>query len=90
MSTSTEDTHQMINGKLSKIGRQPRNVQVSITMPEIGGAECLHLQDETGIFLQSTELKPELDARARESQRSPMRATRKKTSWLHWRASSRT
>ena len=33
-------------------------MQVVIAEPEVGGAECLWLQDETGVFLQA-ELDPE-------------------------------
>ena len=61
MSASAEETRLIIDGKLSEIGREPWNVQVVIAEPEVGGAECLWLQDKTGVFLQA-----ELDSEPHE------------------------
>ena len=69
-SASTEETRQIIDGKLSEMGREPRNVQVVIAEPEVGGAECLWLQDETGVFLRA-ELDSEPDSGDREEHREP-------------------
>lgn len=60
-SASADETRLIIDGKLSEMGREPRNVQVMIAEPEVGGAECLWLQDETGVFLQA-----ELDSEPHE------------------------
>ena len=69
-SASAEETRQIIDGKLSEMGREPRNVQVVIAEPEVGGAECLWLQDETGVFLRA-ELDSEPDLRDGEEHSNP-------------------
>ena len=47
---SMEETRQMIQGKLVETGREPRNVQVTLT--ETGGGVVVSLRDEDGTFLE--------------------------------------
>ena len=50
---SREETPQMIEGKLVETGREPRNVQVTLT--ETGGGVVVSLRDEDGMFLESSQ-----------------------------------
>ena len=47
---SVAETQQMIEGKLSAVGREPTNVQVIIEEDE-DGAELVSLTDMLGVFL---------------------------------------
>ena len=42
-----DELHQMVDGKLTEMGKEPRNVQVIIL-----GVEHLSLRDDYGIFLE--------------------------------------
>ena len=55
VSTMIEDLRLMIDGKLAAMDKEPQNVQVVITDTEERGVECLVLQDETGVFLRTTD-----------------------------------
>ena len=47
---SIEETRQMIEGKLEETGREPRNVQVTLT--ETGGGVVVSLRDEDRTFME--------------------------------------
>ena len=55
VSATIEDLRLMIDGKLAAMDKEPQNVQVVIADTEEGGVECLVLQDETGVFLRTTD-----------------------------------
>ena len=55
MSMTIEDLRLMIDGKLAEMDKELQNVQVVIDDAEEGGVECLGLQDETGVFLRTTD-----------------------------------
>ena len=58
----------MIDGKLAEMDEEPQNVQVVIADTEEGGVKCLVLQDETGVFLRTTDGDPDRTRREDESE----------------------
>ena len=77
MSATTEDLRLMIDGKLAEIYKEPQNVQVVIDDAGEGGVECLGLQDETGVFLRTTDGDPTDEDQTRREEESESRETDK-------------
>ena len=55
VSATIEDLRLMIDSKLAAMDKEPQNIQVIITDTEEGVVQCLVLQDETGVFLRTTD-----------------------------------
>lgn len=77
MSATIEDLRLMIDGKLAEMDKEPQNVQVVIDDAEEGGVECLGLQDETGVFLRTTDGDPTDEDQTRREEESESRETDK-------------
>ena len=60
MTAAATDLRLMLEGKLTKMGKQPTNVQARREEGEEEGNPILSLLDEEGAFLQ-VELEPELE-----------------------------
>ncbi len=52
-SASTDETRQLVEGKLEGLNKEPRNVQVIIQEVD-DGSTSLYLTDEDGVFCQAT------------------------------------
>ena len=55
VSATIGDLRLMIDGKLAAMDKEPQNVQVIIADTDEDGVECMVLQDETGVFLRTTD-----------------------------------
>ena len=77
VSATIEDLRLMIDGKLAEMDKEPQNVQVVIADTVEGGVECQVLQDETGVFLRTTDGDPTDEDRTRREDESESGGTEK-------------